>query len=260
MSDTISTTLSNIPEPSFFNSFFNMSDAGIQQCSMFQLKLILFIIFIFILTSMLTSSITMIFGQRGHYNYNSKRRFNRCPMRGCPCCKSGRCERNCECGCGNVEQFSNDEIYSYSDTISPNYSNYQTTPLTAPNTESGSPSNLLFGQANRIITTTDNKMTMNFNIFANLFVINGNPFGQLDINKNFSKKQQYLVYLSRNGKDLKLIDELTKDQDGVYKLKFKTKDQEQIKNMLTFNQILIKHKIEGKAEQDTLLSGKFTIV
>ena len=114
MSDTISTTLSNIVEPSFFNSFFNMSDSSIQMCSMFQFKLVLFIIFIFILTSILTSSFTMLFGSR-----KSRRK---CPMSGCSCCKNGRCEYDCDCGCSeSVERFSNDVIYSYSDIISPNY-------------------------------------------------------------------------------------------------------------------------------------------
>jgi hypothetical protein len=252
MSDTVSTTLSNIPQPSFFNEFFNMSDAGIQQCSMFQLKMILFIIFIFILTSMLTSSFTMIFGPKR--NWYKK---NRCPMRGCPCCKKGHCGRNCDCGCGNMEHFSNDAVFGYSDIVSPNYSNYQTTPLTPENTTEGNPSNLLFGQANRIITTTDNLMTLNFNVFANLYILNGNPFGQDNI-KVTSKDQSYLVYLARNGKDLKLIDQLTKEQDGLYKLKFKTKDQEQIKNLMTYNEIIIKYKIEKQTT--TLLKGKFTAI
>lgn len=229
MSDTISTTLTNIPQPSFFNSFFNMSDVGIQQCSMFQLKMILFIIFIFILTSILTSSFTMIFGpKRALYN------------KGC-----------------NIEQFSNDKMFGYSDIVSPNYSNYQTTPLTPENTKEGNPSNLLFGQANRIITTTDNLMTLNLNIFANLYVLNGNPFGQDNL-KVTKKDQSYLVYLARNGKDLKLIDELTKEQDGLYKLKFKTKDQEQIKDLMTYNQLIIKYKIDNKST--VLLKGKFTVV
>ena len=255
MSDTISTTLSNIPEPSFFNSFFNMTDAGIQQCNMFQLKMILFIILIFILTSILTSSFTMIFGsRRGLYK-------KRCPMRGCPCCKEGYCGDDCDCGCGNIEHFSNDKIYTYNDISSPNYSNYQTTPLTAENTVEGNPSNLLFGQANRIITTIDNLMSLNLNIFANLYVLNGNPFGRAQVNKDMTKvQQQYLVYVSQNGKDLKLLDELKKDGDGLYKLKFKTKDQDQIKDIMSYNELIIKYKIEGESIENVLLKGKFTII
>lgn len=246
MSDTISTTLSNIPEPSFFNMFFNMSDAGIQQCSMFQLKMILFIIFICILTSILTSSFTMIFGQK-----RSLYKRNRCLI------KEGNCGENCECGCGNIEHFSNDAIYGYSDIVAPNYSNYQTTPLTPENTDEGNPSNLLFGQANRIITTTDDVMTLNLNIFANLYVLNGNPFGQDEL-KVTNEKQQYLVYVAKNGKELKLLDELTKEQDGLYKLKYKTKAQEQIKDLMTYNELIIKHKINDKST--VLLKGKFTVV
>lgn len=229
MSDTISTTLSNIPEPSFFNLFFNMSDAGIQQCSMFQLKMILFIIFIFILTSILTSSFTSVFGPKRSW-------YKKCQMR---------------------ENFSNDSIFGYSDIVAPNYSNYQTTPLTPENTKEGNPSNLLFGQANRIITTTDNLMTLNLNIFANLYVLNGNPFGQ-DTLQDIKKDQQYLVYLAKNGKDLKLIDQLTKEQDGLYKLKFKTKDQEQIKDLMTYNELIIKYKIDNQST--VLLKGRFTVV
>jgi hypothetical protein len=250
MSDTISTTLSNIAEPSFFNSFFNMTDAGIQQCTMFQFKMTLFIIFIFILTSLLTGSFTMIFGKR--------RYKGRCPMSGCPCCKKGYCDENCHCGCGNIERFSNDSVYTYSDIVTPNYSNYQSTALTPENTEEGNPSSLLFGQANRIITTTDGVMTLDFNIFANLYVLNGNPFGQDQLNTDIKKDQKYLVYLARNGKDLKLIDELKKEQDGLYKMTLKTKDQEQIKDYMTYNQLIIIYKIENKTS--VLLKGNFTVV
>lgn len=208
MSD-ISTTLSNIPNPTFFNSFFNMTNEGIQQCSMFQFKLVLFLIFVCILTSCLATLISPI------------------------------------------EPFSNNEIFSYSDAIKPNYSNYQTLALTAPSTKEGNPSNLLFGQANRIITTIDNKMTLELNIFANLFVLNGNPFGQNDINKDFNKKQNYLVYTNS-----KLTGELKKDGDGVYKLKLKTKDQNEIKELISNNELSINYKVDNK--EITLLKGNFT--
>lgn len=248
MSDTISTTLSNIPEPSFFNSFFGLSDANIQICSMFQLKLILFIIFILILVSCLTSSCTStLTSSRGKH-----------PLYNCPCCNNGNCRKNCKCNCdSSIENFSNDVFYSYKDTINPSYSNYQTTPLTPPDNSEGNPSNLLFGQANRILTTENDLMNLDFNIFADLFVLNGNPFGQNDINKDYNKTQSYKVYLANNGKNLKLIDILTKENDGVYKLKFKTKDQTQIKDLLTFNHILIKYQIDNK--EITILEGKFTI-
>ena len=253
MSDTISTTLSNIPEPSFFNMFFDMTDAGIQQCSMFQLKMILFIIFICILTSILTSSFTMIFGKN-----RSLYKKNRCLTIDCPCCKQGNCGENCKCGCGNVEHFSNDSIYTYSDIVSPNYSNYQTTALTPENTDEGNPSNLLFGQANRMITTTDDLMTLYLNISANLYVLNGNPFGEYSLNTDIENNQQYLVYIAKNGKDLTLLDKLTKGQDGLYKLKYITKDHEQIKNLMTYNELIIKYKIKDKIT--VLLKGKFTVV
>lgn len=247
MSDTISTTLSNIPQPSFFNSFFGLSDANIEICSMFQLKLTLFIIFILILVSCLTSLCT------------STLKLNRHPLANCSCCRNGNCQENCECGCDrSMENFSNDLFYSYKDTINPNYSNYQTTPLTPPSNDEGNPSNLLFGQANRILMTTkDDLMNLDFNVFADLFVLNGNPFGQDNVNKDYNKTQSYKVYLSKNGKDLKFIDTLTKENDGMYKLKFRTKDQAQIKDLLTFNQIFIKYQIDDK--EITLLQGKFTI-
>ena len=148
MSDTISTTV--IPQGSFFNSFFGLSDANIQICSMFQLKLILFIIFILIMVCCLTSSCTSIFGSR---KYN------------CECCNQGSCDSDCDCGCG-MEHFSNDLFYSYKDTVNPNYSNYQTAPLTALNNDAGNPSNLLFGQANRIVTLINNVVTLDLTIFA----------------------------------------------------------------------------------------------
>ena len=244
MSDTISTTI--IPQASFLNSFFGMSDANIQICSMFQLKLILFIIFIMILVSCLTSLCTSTFRPRH-------------PINGCPCCNKGYCDSNCDCGCNdNKEHFSNDSFYSYKDTVNPNYSNYQTTPLTPIDNEEGNPSNLLFGQANRIVTTINNVITLDLNIFADLFVLNGNPFGQDNLNKDYTKSQQYLVYISKNGENLKLLDSLKKENDGVYKLKFRTKDADQIKDMLTFNEIVIKYQVDNK--EIILLKGRFAIV
>jgi hypothetical protein len=123
--------------------------------------------------------------------------------------------------------------------------------LTAPSTKEGNPSNLLFGQANRIITTIDNEMTLILNIVANLFVLNGNPFGQNDINEDFNKKQSYLVYTNS-----KLIGELKKDGDGLYKLKLITKDLNEIKELISNNELSINYKVDDK--EIPLLKGNFT--
>ena len=245
---TISTTV--IPQVSFMNSFFGLSDANIQICSMFQLKLILFIIFIIILVSSLSSLSTSLFPMKSC----------RHPMKNCACCAKGNCDNNnCYCGCGSMENFSNDLFYSYKDTINPNYSNYQTTPLTPIDNQEGNPSNLLFGQANRIVSTIKDVMNLDLNIFADLFVINGNPFGQDNINKDFSNNsQKYNVYMSKNGGNLKFVDVLTKENDGIYKLKFRTKNTDQIKDMLTYNEIVIKYQVNDK--EIILLKGRFSVL
>jgi hypothetical protein len=145
------------------------------------------------------------------------------------------------------ENFSNDDMYSYKKSVS---SSYQSIPLTAKDDD-----NLFFGKANRFIMVENDpvfsgksKIVFRLEIFSNLFVLDGNVFNQ---RKN---KQAYSVYLvnSKTG-DQKFINNLTKDNDGMYKLKYKT--SEDVEKLASYDQINIIYSLD-EAEQ-LILYGKF---
>jgi phage tail tube protein FII len=111
----------------------------------------------------------------------------------------------------NAEEFSNDELYSYKSLDSAAYSSI---PLTAPNDKDGQPSNLTFGSANRYISLSpDGKAKFTIDVSANLYVLDGNIFGD----DGQKVVQSYKAYLNKMP-----LGELKKDGDGLYKLKFET--------------------------------------
>lgn len=145
------------------------------------------------------------------------------------------------------ENFSNDDMYSYKKSVS---SSYQSIPLTAKDDD-----NLFFGKANRFIMVENDpvfngksKIVFRLEIFCNLFVLDGNVFNQ---RKN---KQAYGVYLvnSKTG-DQMFINNLKKDNDGIYKLKYKT--SEDVEKLASYDQINIIYSLD-EAEQ-LMLYGKF---
>ena len=82
-------------------------------------------------------------------------------------------------------------------------------------------------------------------IFANLYVLNGNPFGIEKINiDNTSFKHKYIAYLksTKTGQRIN-IGQVLRDGDGMYKLKFKTEDVNQYVN---FNEIEIVYQSPQK--------------
>lgn len=214
MSESMSTTLTT---SSFLNDFFNLSNENMYMCSMFQLKLILFIIFLTIITCSIVGII-----------YTPKNYKNRC-----------------------IEDFSNDQFYAYD---SAPYSMFKNTELTAPISEDGSPENLLFGSVNRIINTIDSKLHLEINIYANMYIINGNIFGKTIEDKNELLKQTYKVFLKKGNK-VKYLDKLELDGDKLYKLKFQTNNQDLINEILVYDEIYITHNIDSSDK--ILLKGKF---
>jgi hypothetical protein len=160
------------------------------------------------------------------------------------------------------EKFSNNLFFSDKDTINPGYSSYQSTALTSDN-------HLIFGQANRyiqfdikdIITKpnyTDIRDTITkpnyiLDIYANLYVINGSPFGK---SPEKPLEQKYAVYLKNTRTSEKVeIGKLNKDGDGIYKIHFvSTEPNKYVK----FNEVEITYKTANK--ESSLLNGKFTIV
>lgn len=151
------------------------------------------------------------------------------------------------CACRSIENFSNDEMYSYKQSAS---SSYQSIPLTPKDDE-----NLFFGQANRFIMIENEpvfggkgKIVYRLEIFCNLFVLDGNIFDQK------KSLQSYGVYLSNSKTgDSKFLNNLVKENDGMYKLKFKT--SEDIEKLASYDQVKIIYNLE-KGEE-LLLSGKF---
>lgn len=169
------------------------------------------------------------------------------PRMRCPC--NGRCpcrNRMCQCKhCRFLEEFSNDELYSYK---SSQYSDYQSIPLLAPNNEFKNPENLLFGQANRHIYFKNNTKIFNLEIYCNLFVLDGNIYNKAD-----KVNQSYKVYLLNDKTKTKLyLDDLKKDGDGIYKLKMKS---EKVNELVQFNNIVIVYNLNDK--EQILLQGNF---
>ena len=142
----------------------------------------------------------------------------------------------------NIENFSNDKFYSYKNIL---YSNYASIPLTALNLDNTEniPGNVLFGQATRIISADVDWMKSNkreniyklsngnigniekgpiyyhLEILANLYILNGNIFD--DITQKIIN-QTYVVNLyNPKMKNSIILGNLYKDNDGMYKLKYK---------------------------------------
>ena len=152
----------------------------------------------------------------------------------------------------NQENFSNDNFYSYKDAINPNYSHYQSTSLTSKT------NNLIFGQGNRFVYSQEgSKPIYRLEIFANLYILNGNPFGvdKLTI-EGAPFKHKYMAYLkqTKTGKRVE-IGQVKLDGDGMYKLKFETDSPNEY---MPYNELEIIHKTDEKETQ--VLRGKFSIL
>lgn len=152
-------------------------------------------------------------------------------------CVNGKCKyiKNTE------EHFSNDELFSYKKQ---EVANYISIPLLAPFDEFKNPTNLLFGKANVYINTSDDNLYYRLEIYSNLLVLDGNIY---DVAKSGIVDQKYLVYLLNDklGKK-KLIGNLYKDGDGIYKLKKTFKDN--IDELVSYNKINIVYTLDNKEQ------------
>ncbi len=198
-------------------------------CSIFNLKMFLFVLMIIICISFLSNCLSSLFSPLDYdKQYKITNRFG-------------------------AEYFGNDDFFSYKDTINPGYFTYQTADLTS-NTN-----NLIFGQAKRYVhpDIKTSKPIYILDIFANLYVLNGNPFGVQKVGiEDTSFKHKYIAYLvnTKSGKK-ENIGQLIRDGDGIYKLKFKSVD---INEYVPFNEIEVVHKSPQK--ETVILNGKFTIL
>lgn len=195
-------------------------------CSVFNLKMFLFVLMVIICISCLSSCLNSLFS----------------PME--------EPQRMYRCG---PEHFANDEFFSYKDTINPGYFTYQNAALTS-NTN-----NLIFGQAKRYVypQLKSDKPVYILEILANLYVLNGNPFGveKLGIDDT-SFKHRYFAYLknTKTGKKFN-VGHVKRDGDGMYKLSFKSED---VNEFAPYNEIEIVHQSPQK--ETVVLHGKFTIL
>ena len=166
-------------------------------------------------------------------------------MKGCPC---GKCPRRCSCNkCKRllIEEFSDDKLYSYSKSL---YADYQSIPLTAKDNEFNNPGNLLFGQVNRHIYFKDDTMLVNFEIYCDLFVLDGSIYGGSE-----KVNQKYKVYLINDKTKSKMfLNDLEKDGDGIYKLKVKSKD---VETLVKYNIVEIVYSLNDK--EQVVLRGEF---
>jgi hypothetical protein len=146
------------------------------------------------------------------------------------------------------ENFSNDEIYAFSPA---QYSNYQAIPLLSPYDENKNPENLYFGQANRYIIASfkDSLPLYRLEVYCNLPVLGGNVFN----NKTTNVIQSYKVFLLNNkSKEKVFLQELKRDGDGIYKMKYIT---DKVKDMLRYKQLQIVYGVDDK--ETVLLEGSF---
>lgn len=206
----------------------------------FNLKIIFTIFVVYLISSSIMSSLMPM-----KVSTDDKIMFVPPEMKGCPC---GKCPRRCPCNkCKRllIEEFSDDKLYSYSKS---QYADYQSIPLLAKNDDFNNPENLLFGQANRHIYIKDDVMIANFEIYCNLFVLDGSIYGGSE-----KVNQKYKVYLlDTKTKSKMFLSDLNKDGDGIYKLKVKSKD---VETLVKYNVIEIVYSLDNKEE--VLLRGQF---
>ena len=220
----------------------NIDSSEFIQCMTFNFRLLFAISMFFIIWSTLVSCFNSI-----KAGFDDNITFEPVKLNGinmmCSCNKSN-------CACKSIEEFgnfSNDQMYSYKKSPS---STYQSAILVSKDND-----NLLFGNANRFIMIEKNpvfggpsKITYRLEFYCNLFVLDGNIFNQT------KGRQMYKVYLinSKTG-DRKYLDNLKKDNDGMYKLKYKT--TKNIAELVPYDEINIVYSLDK--DEQLLLSGKF---
>ena len=144
----------------------------------------------------------------------------------------------------DIENFSN---YKPTRNWYSMYKNYQSVPLTAPQTPEtkNTPFSLIGGEAHRYIRNGDYQLQ----IFANMYVLDGNIL-QFDT-KAPKIQQAYKVYLE-NGNERMFIGDLQKDGDGIYKLNKKIKNGA---NLANYKKVIVTYKFNDQ-EKD-MIAGNF---
>lgn len=247
MSDTVSTTVNSALTPSTVttgvtgvtgtSSVFKEMDP--LRCYMHGIKFFMFLGIIILLVSMFMSSTSAALDANVSSNdtiyYREADIITRPRQR--PCGKCARCRMR-----GIPESFEN----TLSTFQSHQGLSFQSIPLTNPNTDDQS--NLVFGKADRYVKEIDDYKTVTFDVSANLYVLDGNVYDQ---NKD-NLTQAYKVYLFNNRNASFELGELKRDRDGLYKLKFVSKN---LTDLIDYKRIVITY--ERGSEKMNLLGGSF---
>lgn len=247
-------------KPGFFNEFFNMSNSEIFKCSLFSLKMGLFICLLLIVISCSMSCINLLFFDVP----NTSKKINDYEYK--------------DFSCDDDDNNSYLENFKYTGPIDEkqiaknSFSVYEMTDLT-PISDA-----VLTGQARRVLQNDDGETTVFFEVDAHLYVINGSPFANdtslisvpmitvvpgtpmnsalpstSPTNIPPATPQDYLVYLSHKNGDRYKVGSLTKDNDGIYKLRVHTTDPKLVNHIYDFNKVSIVFT-DYKNEQE-ILSG-----
>jgi len=189
-SETINTQLTD----SMASSFFTTDSKEVLQCVKFNFKIIFAFSLTILMLCLFISCINVIFPPMEDPNdiiTYEPRMLRKGGLKYLMCnCVDGKCKCKSNMARQNVnlEQFSNDEMYSFK---SSQQSNYQSVPLLAPSED-----NLFFGQAKRFISSQDETVVYRLEVYCNLFVLDGNIYDKAERN---TTKQKYSVFL-RNSK------------------------------------------------------------
>jgi hypothetical protein len=162
--------------------------------------------------------------------------------------------------------------FSDRDALFRNYSFFQRAELTATQDTVGNPNDLQSGLATRLVEPGENSLgttpTLYMEIYAGLYLLNANPFGENLTTGNKPVPQKYNVYLvNTKTKGVKLFGELKNDSSQVYKLKYQTSDPEIIKDLMSYNKLAITYSIKKTSPASAtmevteipLLEGNFTV-
>lgn len=244
-------------KPGFFNEFFNMSNSEIFKCSLFSLKMGLFICLLLIIISCSMSCINLLFFDNSKYKDYGYKDFK----------EYSSCDDDMY-----LENFKYTGPIDEQQIAKNSFSVYEMTDLT-PVSDS-----VLTGQARRILHNDDGETTVFFEVDAHLYIIHGSPFANdtsliskpmitvapgtpmnsalpstSQITAPPSTPQDYVVYLSNKEGDKYKVGNLVKDNDGIYKLRVHTTDLKLVNHMYDFNKVSIVFT-DYKDEQE-ILSG-----
>lgn len=239
--DTIGTQLTE----STASSFFTTNSNEVLQCMSFNIRMTLAFSLIILFLCLLISCLNAILPP---YDDSDQIMYAPVTLRGrgninymmCKCL-DGKCK--CKSNMNNIENFSNDEMYSFKTAQE---SSYQSIPLLAPEDD-----NLMFGQAKRFVSAIDGTFVYRLEIYCNLLVLDGNIYDKAPRN---SVKQKYSVFLQNTKRKGKMhVGDLVKDGDGIYKLKFISK--EGVEELAAYDKVNIVYVLNDN--EQNILSGTF---